>query len=178
MVDDAGAPIDIAQDKVVLNRWAADVLNANAGDRVRVTYFEPETTHGETSEVHADLVVQGIAEIVTPARPFSRRQPALFHEPPTLANDPDLTPEVPGITDQEAIANWEAPFPIDYDLMQRRDDLYWDKLPHDAQGVLVPGNRPPTLAKPVRRNHFVSTHREAWRDVGVAIEKSRPATRG
>jgi len=48
----------------------------------------------------------------------------VFDKPPTLANDPDLTPYVPGVTDIDSIEKWELPFktrPIDGD-----DDDYWN----------------------------------------------------
>ena len=128
VVASAGQPVRVDDRGIVLNRWAADVLEADLGDAIRVTYFEPETTHGEVKEEHAEFVLQHIVSITTPAQPFARRRTAVFRQPPTLANDPDLTPEVPGVTDQESINDWDTPFPIDHDLWGRRDDVYWDNF--------------------------------------------------
>jgi ABC-type antimicrobial peptide transport system permease subunit len=46
---------------------------------------------------------------------------------PTLASDPHLTPEVKGVTDAESIARWDAPFPVNYDIVRSQDDDYWEK---------------------------------------------------
>jgi ABC-type antimicrobial peptide transport system permease subunit len=44
-----------------------------------------------------------------------------------VANDPDLTPEVPGITDKLGIRDWNPPFPYDNKRVQPRDETYWEK---------------------------------------------------
>jgi ABC-type antimicrobial peptide transport system permease subunit len=119
-------PLTLDRGEVALNRWAAQAVDAEPGDRVRITFFEPETTHGRTEERSADFVLQAIAPLVRPASPFRRRRPARYDQPPSLANDPDLTPEVRGITDQESISSWDAPFPINHRLLTRRDDVYWE----------------------------------------------------
>src|SRR5699024_5329534 len=41
------------------------------------------------------------------------------------ANDPELTPEVPGVTDKDSIRNWDAPFPYDSKRVRTTDDRYW-----------------------------------------------------
>jgi hypothetical protein len=128
LVDEDGQLIaPLAEDEIVLNRWAADDQRAKVGDRIRVTYFEPETTHGDEQEVSAEFRVKAIVPLTKPKSPYTRRGPAKFAERPTAANDPDLTPEVKGITDQESIADWDAPFPFDYSkIRDPQDDDYWD----------------------------------------------------
>src|SRR5262249_44197145 len=61
-----------------------------------------------------------------PKTPPGRRGPAEYDQRPTPANDPDLTPEVKGITDQASIADWDAPFPFDYKRIRDQDDVYWE----------------------------------------------------
>jgi putative ABC transport system permease protein len=121
-----GKPIELADDEIVLSSWAADDLAAQPGDKIRVSYFEPETTHGETVERSEDFTLKAIVPLTEPAEPFRRNRPPRFDQPPTLANDPDLTPEVPGITDQASIADWDAPFPFDYKRIRKQDDDYWE----------------------------------------------------
>jgi ABC-type antimicrobial peptide transport system permease subunit len=121
-----GKPIELSDDEIVLNSWAAEDQQAAVGDTIRVTYFEPETTHGETVERSADFKLKAIVPLTKPAKPYGRRNAAQFDKPPTLVNDPHLTPEVPGITDQESIANWDAPFPFDYGRIRGQDDDYWN----------------------------------------------------
>ena len=121
----SGEPIrDLEDGEIVLNEWAAKDENAKPGDRIRLTYFEPETTHGQAEESYVDLTLKDIAKLTPPSRPFTRRRAAVFDQPPTLANDPDLTPEVPGVTDQESIENWDLPFST-ADRIQSEDDQYW-----------------------------------------------------
>ncbi|MCI0357592.1 MAG: FtsX-like permease family protein [Planctomycetaceae bacterium] len=127
LVDMAGQPLPpLAEDEIVLTSWAAEDQLAKVGDRIRVTYFEPETTHGEEKEVSSEFRVAAIVPLAEPAKGYTRREPAVFTERPTAANDPDLTPEVKGITDQATIADWDAPFPFSYERIRDQDDTYWD----------------------------------------------------
>ncbi len=127
LVDVNGQPLPpLARDEIALTSWAAQDQQAKIGDRIRVTYFEPETTHGEEQEVSADFRVAAIVPLAEPSKGYTRRDPAVFTDRPTPANDPDLTPEVKGITDQATIADWDAPFPFSYDRIRDQDDTYWD----------------------------------------------------
>lgn len=122
-----GQPIgSLANDEIVLNAWTASDLGAAPGDRIRVSYFEPETTHGEAIERTAEFKLRGVATLTKPTRPFQRNRPAVFDQPPTAANDPDLTPTVKGVTDQDTIDDWDAPFPFDYKRVRKVDEDYWD----------------------------------------------------
>jgi ABC-type antimicrobial peptide transport system permease subunit len=127
LVDAAGKPLPpLADDEIVLTSWAADDQQAKVGDRIRVTYFEPETTHGEEKESSAEFRVAAIVPLTEPSKGYTRRAPAVFTSRPTPANDPDLTPEVKGVTDQATIADWDAPFPFSYDRIRDQDDTYWE----------------------------------------------------
>lgn len=126
LVDEAGNVLPpLADNEIALNRWAAKDQRAEVGDRVRVTWFEPETTHGQEKETSAEFRVAAIVPLTDPAVPYSRRRPARYDQPPTAANDPDLTPTVKGITDQETIDNWDAPFEYDRTRIRPQDDQYW-----------------------------------------------------
>ncbi len=125
-----GRPIaPIKANEIVLNQWAADDLNATKGDSVVVTFFEPETTHGAQKEKSVELTVVDIAKLTEPDKAFrvSRRgqiSPAEFKQCPTLANDPNLTPEVPGVTDAQSIESWDLPFDT-AGKIRPQDDDYW-----------------------------------------------------
>lgn len=126
LVDEAGNVLPpLADDEIVLNQWAAKDQQVEVGDRVRVTWFEPETTHGQEQETSSLFRVKAIVPLTEPAVPYSRRRPARYDQPPTAANDPDLTPTVKGITDQETIDNWDAPFEYDRRRIRPQDDTYW-----------------------------------------------------
>ena len=60
------------------------------------------------------LKVKTITPLTPPASPYLPDRQHDFTERPTVANDPDLTPEVKGVTDQASIDDWEVPFVIDY----------------------------------------------------------------
>jgi len=115
----------LASDQIVLNSWTAAKLEAKPGDVIRVYYFRPETTDGQAEETFSDFKLAAITPLTEPAEPYADDSPAVFKKPPTLANDPDLTPFVPGVTDTESIEEWDLPFemtrPIDGD-----DDNYWN----------------------------------------------------
>jgi putative ABC transport system permease protein len=118
LVDDSGQLLPIpADDEIVINRWMADDLAAQgrpvtAGDMIRLSYFEPETIHGEVVETTADVRIAGIAAM---------RGAAVARE---------LVPDVEGITDEESIADWDPPFPFDASRVRSvpphdQDDRYW-----------------------------------------------------
>ncbi|MBX7168501.1 MAG: ABC transporter permease [Pirellulales bacterium] len=111
LVDPAGEPIgSLADDEIVLNQWAAGDLGGLApGDVVRITYFEPESTHGEVRERTAEFSLKAVC-------PMSG-----------AADDPALTPEVRGVTDQESIADWDPPFPFHAERVREQDETYWDE---------------------------------------------------
>lgn len=101
----------IPDDTIVLNSWAAEQLDAETGDTVEVTYFEPESTHGEAKE-HVPPERLKVASIVKLSG---------------AAADPNLTPELPGVTDQASIDNWNPPFPFDSSRVRQVDEDYWDE---------------------------------------------------
>ena len=96
-----GDPIGpLADDEIVLNSWAADDLAAQGaaikpGDTIEITYFEPESLHGAVSESSHKFRLKDIT-------PLSG-----------AADDPNVTPEVKGVTDEASIADWNPPFPYD-----------------------------------------------------------------
>ena len=121
---DAPSPT-LTDDEIVLNSWAADDLGARVGDTVRVFFFEPETTHDQPQERQAEFRVAAIVPLTEPASGYRRNRPAVFASKPTLANDPELTPSVAGVTDEDSIANWDPPFPFDQSRVRDQDDTYW-----------------------------------------------------
>ena len=98
----------LADDRVVLNSWAADELGAKPGDTVRLTYFEPESSHGQPRERSVELTLEAVVELSGPAA------------------DPALTPKVAGVTDQVSMSDWDPPFPFDAQRIRPQDEKYWD----------------------------------------------------
>ncbi|HVT27324.1 MAG TPA: ABC transporter permease, partial [Lacipirellulaceae bacterium] len=113
--DTAGKPIKLADDEIALNKWAADDLKANVGESVTLKYYEPESTHGKLQERDSPLLkLRAIVPLET------------ADGKPSLAADPKLTPELPGVTDQKSIADWDLPFPL-VEKIRPQDEAYWNK---------------------------------------------------
>ncbi|MFK8111103.1 MAG: ABC transporter permease [Rubripirellula sp.] len=109
---------------LALNSWAAERLDASVGTELRIAYFEPEVENGKEIERFFDGVVTDIVPVTRPATPYRRKRVATFDQPPTVYNDPDLTPTVPGVTDQDSISDWDLPFPLERKIANE-DDVYW-----------------------------------------------------
>ena len=112
----------------MLNQWTADQMGAKIGDTIELFYFEPETTDGNEVETSVKLKLTDITQLTEPDTPFDDREnrPApipRFSKRPALANDPDLTPEVPGLTDAESVNDWDLPF--ETPGITGEDDSYW-----------------------------------------------------
>lgn len=119
----------LADDQVVLSQWAAEDLGVQVGDEIELLFFEPESAHGVQREDSVTLRVAAIAALTEPDRPFAIRGnevlTAEFVDPPTLVNDPWLTPEVPGLTDAVTMESWDVPFALTYRI-RSQDDEYWN----------------------------------------------------
>jgi ABC-type lipoprotein release transport system permease subunit len=108
--DADGKPIGpIADGEIVLNRWAADKLEAKPGDEIQMTFFDPESTHGIARERTVSMRLKAIAAIAGPA------------------DDRNLTPELKGVTDKLSMAAWNPPFPFDDRRVGSDDEAYWKK---------------------------------------------------
>jgi putative ABC transport system permease protein len=98
--DDSGLP------PIVLNEWTARDLAAKPGDRVALDYFvweDPGRLATRTSAFRVAAVV-----------PIAG-----------AAGDRDFAPLYPGITDSEALRDWDPPFPIDLGRIRPIDEDYW-----------------------------------------------------
>ncbi len=92
--------------EIVLANWKESPLKLTPGDKVTLKYFEP-VEGGQLKEKTATFRLAGLVPMQGPA------------------DDPDLTPEFPGITDKLNIADWDPPFPYDNKRVKGRDDRYW-----------------------------------------------------
>ncbi|MBL9123354.1 MAG: FtsX-like permease family protein [Planctomycetaceae bacterium] len=98
----------IGDDEIVLNSWAAENLGVRPGQSIWVRYFLPESTHGKPVEDQVQLKLAAIVELAG------------------AAADPDLTPPLKGVTDQESIDDWNPPFPFEAGRIRSDDETYWD----------------------------------------------------
>ena len=93
---------------VVLNRWVADDLQVSPGDTIDVEYYlwedEGRLVERETTLRVADVVpIEGAAD------------------------DRQLAPDYPGITEASDVTQWDPPFEIDLSLIRSKDEDYWDE---------------------------------------------------
>ncbi len=106
----AGAPIDeLSAGEIALNTWAARDLSAQVEDTLELSYY----LVGSKDELISTTSTFRISSIV---------------EMESLAADPTLTPDVPGVSDSQDMAGWDPPFPVDLDLVRPRDEAYWDEF--------------------------------------------------
>jgi ABC-type lipoprotein release transport system permease subunit len=100
---------DLKDGEILLAGWKESPLHARPGDRITVTYFEPEDQGGLREGKPAEFTLRGLVPMEG------------------LAADPDLTPEFPGITDKLTIQDWNPPFPYDSKLVKKPDEHFWDE---------------------------------------------------
>jgi ABC-type lipoprotein release transport system permease subunit len=95
-------------DEIILVDWKESPLRARPGDKITLGYFEP-VQEGRLQEKTATFRLHSVAPLEGDL------------------NDPDLTPEFPGITDKLDIREWNPPFPYDNKRIQPRDERYWEQ---------------------------------------------------
>jgi len=123
--DSQGKPLPpLGVNSVVITDWLAKQLDVKVGDRIGMEFLRAESD-GDIVMPNR-LVVTAIIPLTTPSRPFNRRRPPVFDERPTTANDSDLAPTVKGITDQNSMTDWKAPFDVNYKYITPQDDIYWE----------------------------------------------------
>src|SRR5262249_43488123 len=86
---------------------------------VTLTYFKPELEGGEETAT-ATFKLKGFVPLVAD-RPTN---PMPIPRSPLPADDPDLTPPFPGITDKVAIGQWNPPFPFNNRKIEDRDEKF------------------------------------------------------
>ena len=106
----SGATIDkLAAGQIALSSWAAEDLAAQVGDVLELSYY----LVGSNDELLSASSTFRVSAIV---------------EMQSLAVDPTLTPDVPGVSDADDMTAWDPPFPVDLDLVRPRDEAYWDEF--------------------------------------------------
>jgi len=104
-----GKPAEpLGENEIAINTWAAEQLGAKLGDEVQLKYFEPESTHGQVRETSRTFRLKAILKLAG------------------AAADPELTPELKGVTDQLSISDWNPPFPFEPKRVRDIDEKYWD----------------------------------------------------
>jgi putative ABC transport system permease protein len=108
MVTAAGAPwtpAGLRDDEIVINQWLADDLHVKPGDEIALSYFLPES--GARLEEATNTF--RVHSIVPMEMPWADRT---------------LMPDFPGIEKAESTSEWDAGFPLTYEI-RKKDDDYW-----------------------------------------------------
>ena len=98
----------LAANALYLDAWTAQELAATPGDSISLTYYVVGPRHELRTE-QAHFRLQGIVQMRG------------------LAIDPTLTPKYPGLQEEDDMAAWDAPFPIDMGQIRPQDEAYWDQ---------------------------------------------------
>jgi ABC-type lipoprotein release transport system permease subunit len=105
----------LKDDEIALLNWPDSPLkNLKPGDPLTVAYFKPEMEAKVEEAWHTFRFAGSV--------PFAGPTP--FALP---ADDPNLTPPFPGVTDKPKIRQWEAPFDVNYARVTPADDEFWER---------------------------------------------------
>jgi putative ABC transport system permease protein len=97
----------LSDEEIVLVRWeGSPFAQAKPGEVVTLTYFEPQQ-EGQLHERTAAFKLAGFLPLTG------------------AADDPNLTPQFPGITDKLTLGDWDPPFPFDRSRIKPADEDYW-----------------------------------------------------
>jgi len=99
----------LSDNEIVLAQWPESPLRIKMGDQVTLAYYDPDA-QGKLERRTAKLRLAGLLPLHGPA------------------DDPDLTPDFPGITDKLDIGQWEnPPFPYNPRRVKPADEHYWKR---------------------------------------------------
>ncbi len=98
--------IDLGENEILINRWLADDLEARSGDTLDLFYYIIGPLR-ELSEQKKSFVIK---DIVNFSGDFA---------------DPNLMPDLPGLSDAGSCREWEAGVPVELGKIRDKDEAYW-----------------------------------------------------
>lgn len=99
----------LGDEEILLADWPESSLKAQVGDKVTLSYYQVED-QGRLEPKTADFTLRGKVPLQG------------------AGDDPDLTPEFPGITDRLDMKKWEQPpFPYLNQRIHPEDERYWNR---------------------------------------------------
>jgi ABC-type antimicrobial peptide transport system permease subunit len=97
----------LADDQILLVKWEGSPLEGSKpGDVLSLTYFEPQ----EEGQLREHTAAFRLAAVI----PLEG-----------AADDRNLTPQFPGVTDKLSMADWDPPFPFDRKRIGKADEAFW-----------------------------------------------------
>ena len=110
---------ELSRPPIVLNDWTAVQLAAQPGDTVRAE-FPIWVAPGRIAREHADFEVAAIVPVSG------------------TAGDPTLTPDLPGLSGTNTIAEWMPRFPFDRSRISLVDEAYWTRYGSTPKAFVPP----------------------------------------
>ena len=117
LLDEAGQPIVLADDEIVLNRWAADDLRCEGRRHDHRDVLRAGEHARPAARTRAAATIQAEGDRRAGKRPTASRRP-----PPIRSSRRSC----PGVTDQESINDWDLPFEL-VETIRQQDEDYWDE---------------------------------------------------
>jgi putative ABC transport system permease protein len=99
----------LSGNKIVINNWLADDLNAIVNDTISLTWYSP-TTGGVLVEKSDRFIISQVVKI------------------DGIWDDPSLMPEFPGIAGSASCSDWDAGVAVNMKLVRNKDEAYWNSF--------------------------------------------------
>ena len=95
-------------DQMIINEWLAEDLSAHVGDTLQLSYFVVGPLR-ELTDTTVSLLVHSIVSMEG------------------RYGDPELMPDLPGLSDAGNCRDWETGVPIALESIRDKDEDYWDQ---------------------------------------------------
>ncbi|MBL9128546.1 MAG: ABC transporter permease, partial [Verrucomicrobiales bacterium] len=121
MVTAAGAPwtpSDLRDDEIVVNTWLAADLGVRDGDRLEMTYYDPEAGARLVEKTNV-FTIRGVVPVKG------------------VHADRTLMPEFPGLSKAESTKDWDAGFPLVH-AIRDQDEAYWKTYRGTPKAFVTP----------------------------------------
>jgi putative ABC transport system permease protein len=120
----------LSENQMAVSEWLASDLNAKIGDAVRVSYFvvgplRRLVEHDTTLVIRAVYKMEGAKA------------------------DPNLMPEIPGLSDVDNCRDWKTGVPVDLKKIRPVDEQYWNRFKGTPKAFVSP-----EMARKLWENRF------------------------
>ncbi|MEX2371096.1 MAG: FtsX-like permease family protein [Bacteroidales bacterium] len=99
---------ELGRDKIIINQWLANDLDAGVGDTLGITFF----AMGPLRELSVDSASFVIKQVIPMDDPLV---------------DHRLMPHIPGLSDAGNCRDWETGVPVNLESIRDKDEDYWNQ---------------------------------------------------
>ncbi len=112
-------PLEMRDDEILVNQWLADQLLLHHGDRVSMAFFQ-YSAWGRFMETSRVFTVKGVVGM------------------DALAEERELAPRFPGLTDAGRCADWDIGMPLDEAKMKdQANEAYWNEYRDTPKAIVT-----------------------------------------